>query len=194
MKNASYCILNKQYTKGEYERLVPKIIEKMKKTPLRLPDGSFAGQEWGEFFPPSMSPFGYNETIAGDYFPLTKYEATNRQFRWSDYQLPPPQVAKIVKAADLPDSIDDIPDDIVNWAVECSFKILKQEVDFYRQMHLPVPKFHPDERHRRRMAVRNPRHLWNRTCAKCSKAIETSYAPDRPETVYCEECYLSTVY
>lgn len=29
LRNASYCILNRQYTKEEYEILVPKIIEKM---------------------------------------------------------------------------------------------------------------------------------------------------------------------
>lgn len=31
LQNKSYCILNKQYTKEEYEVLVPKIIEHMKK-------------------------------------------------------------------------------------------------------------------------------------------------------------------
>ncbi|MEI8091811.1 MAG: hypothetical protein WCG98_06440 [bacterium] len=30
LQNQSYCILNKQYTKDEYEKLVPQIIEKMK--------------------------------------------------------------------------------------------------------------------------------------------------------------------
>jgi hypothetical protein len=28
--------------------------------------------EWGEFFDPSLSPFGYNETVAMEYFPLKK--------------------------------------------------------------------------------------------------------------------------
>jgi hypothetical protein len=32
MVSKQYCILNKQYTKEEYEELVPKIIEHMKKT------------------------------------------------------------------------------------------------------------------------------------------------------------------
>ena len=32
MKDKEYCILNKQYTKAEYEKLVPQIIEHMKKT------------------------------------------------------------------------------------------------------------------------------------------------------------------
>ena len=64
LRNKEYCILNKQYTKAEYETLVPKIIEHMKKT-----------GEWGEFFPASISPFGYNETVAQEYFPLTREEA-----------------------------------------------------------------------------------------------------------------------
>ena len=28
--------------------------------------------EWGEFFPASFSPFGYNETVAQEYFPLNR--------------------------------------------------------------------------------------------------------------------------
>jgi hypothetical protein len=27
--------------------------------------------EWGEFFHPSLSPFGYNETVAQEYYPVT---------------------------------------------------------------------------------------------------------------------------
>ena len=50
------------------------------------------------------------------------------------------------------------------------------------------------KRHKRRMALRNPRRLWERQCAKCTKPITTSYAPDRSEIVFCETCYLETVY
>lgn len=188
LRHQQYCILNKQYTKEEYERLVPKIIEKMR-----------ADGEWGEFFPPSMCPFGYNETVAQEYFPLTKEQALERGFNWSDYEPPLPKVEKIIKATELPDKIEDVPDDILQWAIECEttkkpFKIIKQELEFYRKMNLPIPHFHPDERHRRRMARRNPRKLWNRSCAKCQKPIATSYSPERPEIVHCESCYLSTVY
>ena len=28
--------------------------------------------EWGEFFPASLSPFGYNETVANEYYPLSR--------------------------------------------------------------------------------------------------------------------------
>ena len=188
IRDREYCILNKQYTKEEYEKLVPRIIEHMRKN-----------NEWGEFFPVELSPFAYNETVAQEYFPLTKKEVEKRGWKWHEEKDELPKVSKVIPAKKLPDSIEEIPDDILNWAIECEatkrpFKIIKQELEFYRKLKLPIPHFHPDERHRRRMGLRNPRKLWNRECAKCEKAIETSYAPERPEIVYCEECYLKEVY
>lgn len=188
LKNKNFCIFNKQYTKKEYEQIVPQVIEHMSK------DG-----EWGEYFPASISPYGYNETVSIERFPLTKKEILSKGYAWYEHADVPPQVVKIIKAKDLPDTIEEIPDDILNWAIECEvtkrpFKIIKQELDFYRRMQLPIPHLHPDERHRKRMALRNPRKLWNRECAKCNKPIATSYSPERPEIVYCEECYLKEVY
>lgn len=188
LKHAQYCILNKQYTKEQYEELVPKITEHMRTT-----------EEWGEYFPVSLSPFAYNETEAFDAYPLDQKEVLKRGWRWREVKESLPDVKKVVAADKLPDSIDDIPNDILQWAVTCPvtkrpFKIIKQELAFYRDMRLPVPRLHSDERHRRRMALRNPRKLWKRTCNKCRKEIQTSYAPDRPEKVFCEECYLAAVY
>jgi hypothetical protein len=34
--------------------------------------------ERGEFFDPKLSQFGYNETVAQEYFPLTREEALAR--------------------------------------------------------------------------------------------------------------------
>ena len=188
LKRKQYCILNKQYTKEEYERLVPKIIDHMRKT-----------GEWGEFFPTEFSPFAYNESVAQEYFPMTKEEVLSRGWKWRDQRDEIPRVEKIIAAAKLPDSIDVVPDDILNWTIECEatkrpFRIIKQELEFYREMHLPIPHFHPDERHRRRTTLRNPRKLWDRKCQKCGKEIQTTYSPERQEKVYCEECYLKEVY
>ena len=188
LRNSQYCILNKQYTKQEYETLVPRIIEHMKKT-----------WEWWEFFPSSISPFGYNETVANEYYPLKKEEAMSKWFKWSDYQNPTPQVTKTIPASKLPDNIQDIPDDILNWAILCEvtykpYRIIKQELDFYRKHSLPIPKRHPDQRHLDRMKLRNPRKLYDRLCDKCNKDIKTTYSPDREEMVYCEECYNKAVY
>ena len=183
-----YCILNKQYTKQEYEKLVPKIIEHMQAT-----------GEWGEFFPASLAPIGYNETVASEYFPLEKEEALKQGFNWSDYESPKPDVEKIIPALQLPDTVQDTPNDILNWAIECEvtkkpFRIIKQELAFYRTHNIPIPRKHPDQRHKERMTFRNPRKLWTGECQKCNKEIQTTYNPERPEIIYCEECYLKEVY
>lgn len=188
LRNKQYFILNKQYTKEEYNELVPKIIEHMKQT-----------WEWWEFFPASLSSFAYNETVAQEYFPLTKEECLNKGYKWKDEDDKIPNVTKIIPAERIPDDIKNIPDDILNWAIKCEiswrpYKIIPQELAFYREHNIPVPHLHPDERHKARMKLRNPRKLYDRKCMKCQKQIQTTYAPDRPETVYCEECYLKEVY
>jgi CxxC-x17-CxxC domain-containing protein len=188
LRRKQYCIFNKQYAKEEYETLVPKIIEKMKEA-----------KEWGLYFPPSLSPFGYNESLAHEYLPLTEKEAKAQGFSWRTIREKKPEVKKMIPASRLPDRIGDIPDDILNWAILCEkskrpFRIQKQELDFYRRQSLPVPHLHPDERYDRRLALRNPRKLWKRTCMKCGKEMQTTFAPERPEKVYCESCYLKEVY
>jgi hypothetical protein len=155
--------------------------------------------EWGEFFPASLSPYGYNESGASERYPLDQAQAEALGFKWSDYEPPKLEAQRFIKASQLPDDIKGIPDDILNWAIECEvtgrpFKLIPQELAFYRQMNLPIPHRHPDQRHKDRQALVNPRHLWSRTCAKCQTPIQTTYAPDRPETVYCEKCYLKEVY
>ncbi len=236
LKNKQYCILNKQYTKEEYENLVPKIIEHMSKphpnslvssscphpNPLPKGEGIKGNIEWWEFFPAYLSPFWYNETVAQEYFPLTKEEAkgypqgeplqnnnvgctlygcpdNNYIFNWSDYKAPFSKVEKIIPANKLPSNIKDIPDDILNRAIECEeskkpFRIIKQELEFYRKHNLPIPRKHPDIRHKERMKLRNPRKLYDKKCDKCWKDIKSTYVPDRKEIVYCEECYNKEVY
>ncbi len=188
MHHKQYCILNKQYSKEEYEALVPKIIEHMTQT-----------GEWGELFPIRMSPFGYNKTNAQMYYPMTKDEVEAKGWKWDEVPTPAPQSDKKIQAAQLPDHIDQIPDDVLSWAIECEisgklFKLTPQELKFYRENHLPIPRRAPDQRHLDRFALRNPRQFTDRECAKCQKAIQTTYSNERPETVYCEGCYTEEVY
>jgi hypothetical protein len=187
LKDASYCILNKQYTKEEYEKLVPKIVERMRK----------AG-EWGEFFPVRFSPFGYNETVAEEYYPLTEDAVRSRGWMWNT-DLPYATGKETVTFDQLPVSIADVPDSITQEILGCescgrNYRIIPQEIAFYKSQKLPLPHACFDCRHRARIAQRNPRTLWDRQCSQCSKQILTTYSSDRPEIVYCEECYLKEVY
>lgn len=181
-----YCILNKQYSKEEYEALVPRIIAHMRTT-----------GEWGEFFPSTLSPYGYNETVAQEYFPLTEAQVKERGWKWHTEE---EQTGKYFGPAPvIPDSIGDVSDDITQSILTCEitgkqYKIIPQELTFYREMGIPLPRRCFDQRHADRIAKRNPRKLWSRECMNCRKPIQTTYSPNRPEIVYCEECYLSTVY
>lgn len=184
LKRKQYCILNRQYTKEEYERMVPKIIDRMTR------DG-----EWGEFFPMTMSPYCYNETAAQEYFPREKEQVQALGLQWRDDD---PKVYKPQQVI-IPDRIEDVPDSMTGDILACencrrNFKILHQELTFYRTMNLPAPHTCYDCRYRDRVKRRNPRKLWERACAKCGNDIQSSFSPDRLEIVYCEECYLQEVY
>ncbi len=216
LKQGQYCILNKQYTKEEYKKLKEKIIEHMKK----------AG-EWGKYFPAKLSPFAYNESMAQDYFPLTKEEALQRGYKWYDH--PIREYETTMETSDLPETFTDTKEDITKEIIQCSsqnskesiskyplcttaFRITPLEFSLYKILNLPIPEKCFPCRRQDRFALRNPRKLWHRACmcekenhfhgagnprqggARCEVEFETSYAPDRPEIVYCEKCYQQEVY
>jgi hypothetical protein len=92
-----------------------------------------------------------------------------------------------------------MPDNIFEEILACekctkNYKIIKQELEFYKKIGLPIPHLCPDCRYDIRFRLRNPHKLIKRECNKCQKDIQTTYASDRPETIYCEKCYLETVY
>ncbi|QQR54694.1 hypothetical protein IPG41_05915 [Candidatus Peregrinibacteria bacterium] len=153
MKKNAYCILNKQYTKEEYEALVPRIVEHMRKT-----------GEWGEFFPAALSNVGYNESCAMLLQPLTKEQALAQGYHWHDME----EVAPLEAEGEN--------------MVKCresgrTFRLVPQELKFYAQMGLPRPSLHPDVRHEKRLARRNPYALHQTTCRKCGQSAWTKKTP-----------------
>lgn len=180
---ANYCIFNKQYTPEEYEKIVAQIIEHMIKT-----------GEYGEFFPTELSAFGYNETMAQEYYPMTQEEVVAKGWKWKEKDNKEYQKQTYT----IPESISEVDDSICNEILACektgkNFKIQQLELDFYRKMKLPIPRLCPDQRHLVRLGFRNPRRLFDRNCSKCEAEMKSTYSSDRPETVYCEKCYLETL-
>ncbi len=203
LQKKDYCILNKQYTKEEYEALIPKIIAHMNEMPYVDKNGVM--YRYGEFFPTELSPFGYNKTVAQEYFPFTRVEIEQRGFVYEEDQERNYTTTKTW--SDLPDDIRGVGDEILKDVIRCkhggdcvhqcstAFKIVPQELQFYKRFNLPLPELCPNCRHYERLAQRNPLKLWHRKCMKsgCTNEFETSYAPERPETVYCEGCYQQEV-
>ncbi|MEK6821177.1 MAG: hypothetical protein AABY11_02135, partial [archaeon] len=205
LRKKSYCIFNKQYSKEEYAWQVEKIVADMKER-----------GEYGEFFPISISPFGYNETLAYDYYPMAKGIAVQKGYSWRD-DMGGTFGKETIKIAELPDNIESVDDTMVDSILACAecgknFRIIQRELNFYRALCVPLPRTCPDCRYYRRLSFRNPRTLFLRKCGcnpaggryknsiahfhgaeSCPNEFETSYAPDRPEIIYCENCYNAEV-
>ncbi len=204
LRNKQYCILNKQYSKEEYFKMVEKIKKHMNDIPYIDKVGRI--YKYGEFFPIELSPFAYNETVSYDLFPLNKENALQNGFNWLDDIKRESKIDLYVK--DIPDDIKDLSNDITYKIIECNhkgkcqhkckevFKILENELVFYKNLNIPLPRLCYSCRHYERFNKRNPLKLWHRKCMKegCTNEFETSYAPDRPEIVYCEKCYQQEVY
>ena len=204
LKHKRYCILNKQYTKEEYEEMVPKIKQHMNDMPYVDKKGRV--YKYGEFFPSELSFFGYNETLAYSYLPLSEEQAKEQGLNWRKIEFNKYEITK--KSSDLTDNIKEVDDDILKEIIEDeenqrSYKIAEPELQILRQLNVPLPRKHFNERHYERVSKRNPMKLWHRQCmcdksnhghaGKCSNEFETSYSPDRPEIVYCEQCYQQEV-
>lgn len=224
LSKKQYCILNKQYSKEEYEKLTNKLREHM----LNMPYIDKMGRvyKYGEFLPIEFSPWAYNETIAQEYFPLTKNEAIEKGFRWRD-----PDTKDYVitlKCEDIPKDIHSTPDSVVNEVLECAhkmqcnqnctkaFRIIPNELNFYRKIGVPLPILCPACRTMERLKLRlNPKlyfrkcmcagvgddsDMYQNTCehshgqGHCEEEFETGYDPKDGHIVYCEKCYQQEVY
>jgi len=225
VRNKSYCIFNKQYTKEEYFELLPKIKKHMDDMPYTDVQGRV--YRYADFFPFDMNSYGYNQSQAFEYFPITEEEAKEKGYQWKTFEERNNPATK--KASELFDGIDEVPDEIIKEVIQCyhdekqghqfgcdvdcsrAFRITKEELDFYRGMKLPLPRLCFNCRHVDRISWRNKPALYSRGCmcdyviyknesthphhfeGKCPNTFETSYAPDRPEIIYCEQCYNAEV-
>lgn len=183
IRQKEYCILNKQYTKEQYQDLFPRIIQHMKST-----------GEWGEFFPAEISPYAYNISSAQDFLPLNKEEILSRKLNWRE----PDQKEYRESNYQIPDKIQDSDPSICQEILACvntgkNYKILAKELEAYKKLNIPIPRICFDERHKNRMKKLNPYKTYKRKCAKTGQEIITTYSPERPETVYSVEAFLEEV-
>ncbi len=197
IKHGEKSIFNKSYSQKEYETLCGKIIHHMTHT-----------GEWGEFFPHALSPFGYNETVAQDYFPIERDAAIKKQYNWraddeissyhGEYYSPlwiREYDEKEVGYEKAEKNIQACLDGIISCEKTGKpFKIIKPELAFYIENNIALPTLCPNARHEIRTQLRNPRILYQRICTECSKNIQTVFSPSRSEKILCESCFQKKIF
>jgi len=144
LKNKSYCILNKQYSKEEWEVLADKIFSQMDQ------DGTL----W-KFFPWELNPFYFNDTMAWILGDFTKEEVEAKWYLWRDKE-----VKVDIPASSDVISVDDLKhyewyDAEWKWTINPTiltkvikdekwdyYRIVQAEYDFLQKHSLPLPSLH----------------------------------------------------
>ncbi|MFA6301325.1 MAG: hypothetical protein WC609_03170 [Candidatus Paceibacterota bacterium] len=186
LRKKKYCILNKQYSKNEYEKLKDIIIKNMEKK-----------KEYGEFFPYSMSTCDYNLSVGIIYFPnVSKEEIIKRGGSWSEEDL---SSKDGISSLELPDSIIDTKPDVVLQALICpethyKFNISKTEYQFHKRKNFALPRKHFDLRTLKRIIKTTVLKSYPYKCVYCKKDINAYYPPEWGyQNIACEECYKQNI-
>lgn len=162
LKNKEYCILNKQFSKQEREALSTVIIQQMKLAgmygqPLSHELSSFPYNDTiaNDFFPIKylvmrdkttlINPNGEGSVtvlqperfISDAILDLGGQEKIKIKRRTRDSEINIPEHFQKIGAKDLPDSIDDVDDAILEQIIICEatgrpFRIIAPELNFYR--------------------------------------------------------------
>ena len=186
VRKKKFCILNKQYTEEEYNKLREQIISDMK-----------ARGEYGKFPPYNMGLGSYNLTVGMMYLPNTNKEMIEKVGGyWEDIV---EDVVDGLETKDLPDNIKDVTDDITTQALVCPmtgwrYNIAQHELEFYRQKNIPLPRVHFDVRTKERVKYLTVIEPFSATCMYCHKEVTTYYRPEWGyKNIACEECYLKEI-
>jgi hypothetical protein len=186
LKKKKYCIFNKQYSKEEYEKLKEEIISDMKKR-----------GEYGKFLPYSMSAGPFNFSTSFLYFPETeKEDILKLGGYWEDIN---ENHIEGMPTSELPDSINDISEEICNKALICPktgwrFNIAVNELNFYKQNNIPLPRYHFDVRIKDNMKFTTVLQAFPYNCCFCNKEINAYYPLEwEYQKIACEECYKQNI-
>jgi CxxC-x17-CxxC domain-containing protein len=187
LQNKSYCILNKQYEKEEYFKIVDELKTKM------LERGEYANGLGLEF---SAQPYNFSSGYST--YPMTEEEISKiGSYVGTESDSNAGDIVKI-KPEDVPETIIEVSDDILSKAIICEktgrpFRITPSELEFYRQMKLPLPTLHPTPRMRIFADFKPTSKKYEAFCGKCGKQTSVMFNPDYGFNLYCEKCYQAEV-
>ena len=188
LQNKSHCILNTQYSAEEYFKIVDDIKSDM------LKNG-----EYGDGIDMNFSALSYNFSIAQISFPLDNETI----IKLGGYIAKEPDTnagnVKIINFENIPQTIDEVPSDIIDFALECKktgklFRVTDSEFYFYKEMKLPLPMVHPVVRMQEHLILNPIGKKYISVCVKCNKPINSLFNPEENYMLYCEDCYKKEVY
>jgi len=169
---AEYCILNKQYSRSDYQIMINKIKQDMIKN-----------HEYGEFFPSNLSPFAYNETAAMLYYPLQSTEALMQQ-------------QNINIAAKNNEPICESCHKLFKYIKQeevfyTNHAIALPKICFSCRLLHRLQQRNPNHLWHRQCMCTQPDHNHQ---GRCAEEFATTYSPEQKELVYCEQCYQKEIY
>ncbi len=188
LENRNYCIFNKSFTPEDYF----KEIDRIKSSLLKK-------SEYGDFFPAEFSSFAYNGSEASLSYPLNKEETEKFGALYQPEIDTDTQGLDVLLPKDVPDSIDDVTDNILDKALICEksgrpFRIVKSELEFYRKFKLPIQTIHPLLRMKNTFEYLGNNLFYKGVCKQCGIQLETIYKVDAGWSLYCEQCYKKEIY
>lgn len=157
--------------------------------------------EYGEFFSPELSPFPYRISEAMSWLGYDDISVAGEYgYRMDDV----PKSEDVATSSDISresvaSDIAEVGDDILEKTLVDKngkrFRVVPNELAFYRANRIPIPEVHYstriEEKRKRMGAITFSLH--DRTCMKCGAAISSAYAPGDARIVYCEACYQGAV-
>jgi len=111
-----------------------------------------------------------------------------------------PDGIRLRNAQDIPINIKNVDESILDDAISCGvtgrpFRIVDQELKFYRHMNLPIPTKHPWQRIVERFTFEHPNQLFPFVCPNCGEKSFSIYdeVKQKQLKIFCEKCYLKEV-
>jgi len=148
---------------------------------------------YGEFFPAEISMHPYNQTLAQNFFPLTKEQILSSGFYYREEQKS--EFAITLSSSQIPDHIKDASDSILQDVIECiscarGFRMIRNEFAFLREMNLLLPRECPQCRIRKKFA-KWIKHMevYNRSCSRCGATFQSEYSEDAVSNILCLDCH-----
>lgn len=211
IRNKKYCILNKEYDQETFRRLRDEIMRGMDSYGELFPM-SLSPFAYNETIAQESFPLTEDEALKKGY--VWKDRET-KKFKISIAGASLPDRIQDITGSILEETIGCAHGGACYEQCMGAFKVIAQELNLYRKLNVPLPKLCPNCRYYYMLGERNPLRLFDRHCGcaglmsenkiyrnqathfhddqHCPNEFETSYAPDRPEIVYCEQCYQSEV-